>query len=172
VNYDEMIERLNSVVGSEIWILLWSGSDKQGVVASLSGILERAESASALTADRLQITETMDRQGVPPEIIEETLEQREQLVDAVRHRRETGEWPPDMPGAIAVAERDSDAGRSEGFVILVAGHRAMSLYFEEDQFVSADYDRDGLTVKFAGTALTFMKVYRQKPRRPQAQRRP
>jgi hypothetical protein len=150
MNYDEMIERLNSVVESEIWILLWSGSDKQSVVASVSGILERAHSHPARAAERLHISETMERSGLPRDALDQIQKQSQ-------------------PGII---QREPGAGRSEGFVIVAAGQRAVTLLLEEDHFIAADYDQDGLTVKFAGTALTFMKVYRQKPRDHQRKRRP
>lgn len=166
MNYDELLERLNALVGHEIWMLLWSGGDKQSAIASLSGIFERADSDAAEAAERSLLKERMKRAGKPNGKVDEALKRHDELVDALRYRSETGEWPPDMDttGAIAIGISNPDADRSQSFVSVVAGGQAVKLYLNEDRFMSAGYDRDGLTVKFGDTVLTFMGVYRKKHR--------
>jgi hypothetical protein len=173
MNYDEVIQRLATVVGKSVWVLVWADGDPCSVVASLSGVLEWGGSEAAGAAWRAYRADALSRSHLPKDVAEKVLSRGDELFDALRQRRETGEWPPDIgqPGIIAVAEKDPGAGRREHFMLATGGQRAAEIYLDEDDFQGAGYDRDGLTVRLAGATLTFMNVYRRKPRDHQRKKR-
>src|SRR3954447_16513087 len=135
VTYEEMIDRLNAEVGSELSILVWTNERKEDVIASLTGTFERGDSEAAQAASRAQIADKLERQSLPPDLAEELVQNFDELADAHRHRQETGEWPNEFRGAvIAVGESGPGAGRREHFMLVCGGQRASDLYLDEKDF--------------------------------------
>jgi hypothetical protein len=162
------IDRLRGLVGQEVRVYIWSGSDKRDVIAGLTGTLERAQSDAGRAAQRASLIEQMQRGGLSREIAESEARRVEEQFEAARRADEAGvPLPADWGTAIVAVGADAGTGRREHFMILRAGHRVGDIWITESDIRSAEYDEHGLTLRYHDATLTFMNLYRPRTHRSQ-----
>jgi hypothetical protein len=67
VDYGDVIERLSSLIGEHVEVLVWTDRAKSNVIARLRGHLERFDRDAMWDAQRAALMEEMQAQGLPRE---------------------------------------------------------------------------------------------------------
>jgi hypothetical protein len=162
VDYGDVIERLSSLIGEHVEVLVWTDRAKSNVIARLRGHLERFDRDAMWEAQRAALMEEMQAQGLPREHAEREVRELEAGLGRAERALERGE---PLPGEWSTVVAVNVETRRHEFFSLHRGRQGTSdLWIRESHLQGAEYDRDGLTLHLADVTLTFVGVYRPKRR--------